>query len=114
TGDYNDRTFRLLFFGHVVNVIGRAVRKFQIEKNQIEFLLVERSQRFLDAAHHHAAKPDLFQEELKQILQTLVIIDHQDSWLSRLVFFENILVERRLLNAPAPADLYSRQLAALN
>ena len=106
--------FGIDLLGRFVNIVGWAVRQFQIEKEKIELLLFERGDRFFHRADDDAAEADLLQENLEQILQTLVVIDHQDGWLTGTIFLQNILVERILLDAPTAADLDGGQLAALN
>ena len=101
--------FRMQFLGRIINVIGRAIRQFQIEKKQIEILFFERSDRFFDGADHDTAETDLLQEKFKKILQTFVIVDDQNGRLAGFVFLEDILVEGRLFNAPASADLNGGQ-----
>jgi len=86
TGDDNDRQFRIRFLRGIVNVVRRAVRQFQIEKEQIEFLFFERGHRFFDGADNHAAETDFLEENFKQALETFVVIDHEHGRLSRLVF----------------------------
>ena len=67
-GDNDNRQFGIDFLGRVRDVVGRAIRQFQIEKKQIEMLLVERGQRFLHGADDDSAESDFFQENLQSVL----------------------------------------------
>ena len=98
----------------IVNIIGRTVGQFQIEEEEIEFLFLERGDRFLDGADDNATEADLLEEDLEQILQALVIIDNQHSRLARLVFLQDIFIERGLFDAPTTTDLDGGQLPALH
>lgn len=113
-GNNNDGAFRLVVFESVVNVVGRSVRQFQIEKNEIEFLFLNCGDRFFDGADDHAAEADFFEKKFEKILQAGVVIHHQHGRPARFVFFENIFIERIFLNAPAAADLNGGQLPSLN
>src|SRR5205823_14488868 len=97
----------------IVNVIGRTIGKFEIKKDEIEFLFLQRSDRFLDGADDNATEADFLEEEFKQILQTLVIIDNQHRGLSGFLLFEDIFIERVLFSSPTTTDLNRGQLSAL-
>jgi hypothetical protein len=114
SGDDDDRTVGLLFLGHLVNVIRRPIRQFQIEKDEIKLLLLNCGERFFDRADDDAAKTDFPQKNFKQILQVLIVINHEHGRLAGFLLFKNVLVERGLFDAPAPADLDSRQLSPLH
>src|SRR5207237_2942230 len=74
TGNDNDGTIGLFPLDEIVDVIGGTIGKFEVEKDEIEFLFLQRADRFLDRANDDTAKADFLEEEFKQILQTLVII----------------------------------------
>jgi hypothetical protein len=114
TGNDNDGTIGLFPLNEIVNVIGRTVGKFEIEKDEIEFLFLQRGDRFLDGADDNATEADFLEEEFKQILQTLVIIDNQHGRLSGLLLLEDIFIERVLFNSPTTTDLNGGQLPALH
>ena len=69
--------FGIDLLGRFINIVGWAVGQFQIEKEEIELLLFECGDRVFHRADDHAAKADLLEENLEQVLQTLVVIDHQ-------------------------------------
>ena len=83
-------------------------------EKQIELLFLESSERFLHGAHNYAAEADFFEENLEQALETFVVIHHEHSGLAGLVFLQNILVERRLFDAPTAPNLNGRELATLH
>jgi len=114
TGNDNDGTIGLIPLDEIVNVIGRTIGKFEIEKDKIEFLFLQRGDRFLDGANDDAAEADFLEEEFKQILQTLVIIDDEHSGLSGLFLLEDIFIERVLFDSPTTTDLNGGQLSALH
>src|SRR5437660_3085166 len=114
TGNDNDGTIGLFPLNEIVNVIGRTVGKFEIEKDEIEFLFLQRGDRFLDRANDDAAEADFLEEEFKQILQTLVIIDDEHSGLSGLFLLEDIFIERVFFDSPTTTDLNGGQLPALH
>ena len=111
TSNDNDGTIGLFPLNEIVNVIGRTIGKFEIEKDEIEFLFLQRGDRFLDGADDNATEADFLEEEFKQILQTLVIIDNQHRRLSGLLLLEDIFIERVLFNSPTTTDLNRGQLA---
>ena len=47
-------------------------------------------------------------------MQALVIIDNENSRLARLLFLEDVFIERVLFNSPTTTDLNGRQLSALH
>ncbi len=114
TGNDNNGAVGLFFFNRVVNVVGRTIRQFQIEKYEIEFLFLERGERFLDRADNDATESDFAEEQFEKVLQTFVVIDDENGGLAGFVLLENILVEGGLFDPPAPADLDGGQLATLN
>ena len=65
TSNDNDRTIGLFPLNEIVNVIGRTIGKFEIEKDEIEFLFLQRGDRFLDGADDNATEADLLEEEFK-------------------------------------------------
>ncbi len=114
TGNDNDGTVGLIPLDEIVNVIGGTIGKFEIEKDEIEFLFLQRGDRLFDRANDDAAKADFLEEEFKQILQTLVIIDDEDSGLSGLLLLEDIFIEGVLFDSPTTTDLNGGQLPALH
>src|SRR4029077_11256837 len=114
TSNDNDGTIGLFPLNEIVHVIGRTIGKFEIEKDEIEFRFLHRSDRFLDGADDNAAEADFLEKEFKQILQTLVIIDNQHGRLSGLFLLEDIFIERVLFNSPTTTDLNRGQLPALH
>src|SRR5205823_7312800 len=114
TGDDDDGTIGLLPFHEIVNIIGRAIGQFQIEEDEIEPLFLKCGDRFLDGSDDNATKANLLEEELEQILQALVIVDNENSRLARLLFLEDVFIERVLFDSPTTTDLNGRQLAALH
>ena len=114
TSNDNDGTIGLFPLNEIVNVIGGTIGKFEIEKDEIEFLFLQRGDRFLDGANDDAAEADLLEEEFKQILQTLVIIDDEHSGLSGLFLLEDIFIERVFFDSPTTTDLNRGQLPALH
>src|ERR1700737_4752789 len=114
TGNDDDRAVGLLFLGHVVNVIGRPVRQFKIEKNEVELLFLNCGKRFLDCADDDATEADLPQKHFEQVLQILVVIDNEHARLTGFLLFQNVLIEGDLFEAPGSADLDGGQLSALH
>src|ERR1700676_4487182 len=114
TRNNNDWALELFPLGLIVNVVSRAVRQFQIEKNEVELLFVERGQRFFHRPDHNAAEPDFFKKNSEEILQTFVIVHHEHGGLTGLVLLQDVFIERGFLDAPTAADLNSWQLAALD
>src|SRR5262249_8836886 len=98
----------------IINIIRWTIRKFQIEKHQIELLFLERAQRFFNGTNHYPTEADFAEEQFEKILQTFVVVHDENSWLAGLVLLENILVEEGFFDAPATADLDGGQLAALD
>src|SRR5207249_3979729 len=68
----------------------------------------------LYSADDNATKADLLEEEFKEILQTLIVIDDEHSGLTRFLFLENIFIERVLFDPPTTTDLDGGQLATLH
>jgi len=114
TGNDNNGTIGLFPLDEIVNVIGGTIGKFEVEKDEIEFLFLQRGDRFLDRADDNATEADFLEEEFKEILQTLVIIDNQHSGLPGLLLLEDIFIERVLFNSPTTTDLNRGQLSALH
>src|SRR6202171_272583 len=114
TRNNNDWALGLFPLGLIVNVVSRAVRQFQIEKNEVELLFVERGQRFFDRSNYHAAASDLLKKKFEEILQTLVVVDHEHGGLAGFVLLENVFVEGRLFDSPASTDLDGWKLPALD
>ena len=110
TRNNNDWALGLFPLGLIVNVVSRAVRQFQIEKNEVELLFVERGQRFFDRSNYHAAESDLLKKKFEEILQTLVVVDHEHGGLAGFVLLENVFVEGGLFDSPASTDLNSWNL----
>ena len=110
----DDGTARLFFFDGIVNVIGRAVRQFQIEENEIKLLFFERSKGFFYCANHNPAEADFTEKQLEQVLQAFIVVDYENRRLAGFVFLENVFVERGFFDTPAAADLDGRELAALD
>jgi len=114
TGNDNDGTVGLIPLDEIVNVIGGTIGKFEIEKDEIEFLFLQRGDRLFDRANDDAAKANFLEEEFKQILQTLIIIDDEHSGLSGLFLLEDIFIERVFFDSPTTTDLNRGQLSALH
>src|SRR5207247_5088500 len=114
TSKYSDGTVQLIPVDEIVDVIGGSIGKFEIEQDEIEFLLLQRGDRLFDRANDDAAKADFLEEEFKQILQTLIIIDDEHSGLSGLFLLEDIFIERVLFDSPTTTDLNRGQLSALH
>jgi len=68
TSNDNDGTIGLFPLNEIVHVIGRTIGKFEIKKDEIEFLFLQRGDRFLDGADDNATEADFLEEEFKQIL----------------------------------------------
>src|ERR1700730_1458622 len=113
-GNDDDRTVRLIFLDRVVNVVGRTVGQFQIEKYEIEFLFSERSQSFSNRPDHDAAETDFAEEKFEKILQAFVIVHDQNGGLTGFFLLENVFIQGGLFDAPATADLDGWELTALN
>src|SRR5438046_6152433 len=114
TGNDNDGKVGLIPLDEIVNVIGGTIGKFKIEQDEIEFLFLQHGDRFFNRANDDAAKADFLEEEFKQILQTLIIIDDEHSGLSGLFLLEDIFIERVLFDSPTTTDLNGGQLSALH
>src|SRR5438552_12602223 len=114
TGNDNDGTVGLVPLDEIVNVIGGTIGKFEIEKDEIEFLFLQRGDRLFDRANDDAAEADLLEEDFKQILQTLVIIDDEHSGLSGLFLLEAIFIERVFFDSPTTTDLNLEQPSSLH
>ena len=110
----DNRQLGIDFLGRVIDVVRWAIRQFQVEKKQIEMLLVERGERFLHGADDDSAESDFFQENVKQTLPALIVIYNKHCRLAGLVFLEDVFVERRFFDAPAATDLDGGKLPALH
>ena len=114
TSNDNDRTIWVLLFDRVVNVVRRSVGQFQIEKDKIELLFPKRGECITNSANDHVTQANLLKEESEKILQTLVIVNHEYGRLSGFLFFKDLLIECGLFDAPAPANVNSRNLPTLD
>src|SRR5213595_1415341 len=61
TGNDNDGTIGLIPLDEIVNVIGGTIGKFEIEKDEIEFLFIQRGDRLFDRANDDAAKANFLE-----------------------------------------------------
>ena len=94
-----------------VNVVGRAIRQLQIEKEEIKSLFLERADRLFHRSDHDSAEADLLEENLEEILQTGIVVDDQDGRLARAILLQDIFIERILFNSPTATDLDRRATA---
>src|SRR5947207_15388534 len=63
TGNDNDGTVGLIPLDEIVNVIGGSIGKFEIEKDEIEYLFLQPGDRLFDRANDDAAKANFLEEE---------------------------------------------------
>src|SRR5947207_8549837 len=69
TGNDNDGTVGLIPLDEIVNVIGGTIGKFEIEKEEIEFLCLQRADRICERARVDASASDLHDAVVSHRLQ---------------------------------------------
>ena len=115
TGDDHDGEVGVDQLQLAVNFVTGDVRKFEVEEDEVEFLLFGDSDSVSARADDQAAESSFFEELFEESLEGWIVIDDKNSRLTTLVFFaKDVTIEEAALDAPAAADLDGRELAALN
>jgi hypothetical protein len=64
----------------------------EVQKHQIELLLSQAADRLLGRSNNHPTKSDLFQKSLKYLLNTEIVVNHQNSRLALFILAENVSI----------------------
>jgi hypothetical protein len=115
TGDDHDGEIRVERLELRIDLIPRNVWQLEIEKNEIELLLLGHGDGFRPGPDHQTTEPGPLEELLKECLERRIVIHDKNGRLAGFLFLpQHVTIQQAALDAPAPADLDGGQLPALD